>query len=176
MFVFALIGLSAASTHGQSKIESVYTDLASSKCRTLEVDKETGASVQSCAGVGGYKLLVLDDDSRQSITVVDRAGKKHELDYWQVVTTGFFSVSEKAEWRAVRKNGKLNPLALIVRVNATEDAENPNRVTSYLAVAKITASTICVTNKLQPGANANELARRAADSAQSAPCLKDSVP
>ncbi|HEX2268493.1 MAG TPA: hypothetical protein VHH35_03120, partial [Pyrinomonadaceae bacterium] len=62
--------------------------------------------------------------------------------------------------------------ALIIRYNANEDPESPNKQSSYLAVTKITASEICVTDKIMPGANANEEARRAADAAATKPCLK----
>ena len=43
---------------------------------------------------------------------------------------------------------------------------------SYLAVTKITPTEICVTDKILSGANANEDARRAADTAATKPCLK----
>ncbi|MFN2510122.1 MAG: hypothetical protein ABR568_01615 [Pyrinomonadaceae bacterium] len=79
----------------------------------------------------------------------------------------------KAEWRVAKNNGRVSPVALIVRVNASEDVEHPNRLTSYLAVAKVTPEKICVTHKIPPGAKANENARRAADSSQTAACLKE---
>ena len=173
---FALVCAAATLAQAQGKFQSVYTDLAPSKCRTLEVVEETGASVQRCAGTGGYKLLVLDDDARQSITVIDPSGKEHPLDFWQVITFGFSSVGDKAEWRVTRMRGKITPVALIVRVNANEDAENPNRKTSYLAVAKITRDETCVTHKIPSAAGANTSARRAADSAVTAPCLKPKTP
>jgi hypothetical protein len=159
-------------TFAQGLVESAYTDLAASKCRTLEVDKETGSSTQRCPGISGYKLLVHDDDSRQSITVVDPTGKKHDLEFWHVVTTGFSTLGQKAEWRATRKSGKLSPIAVIVRVNASENPEQPKRITSYLAVTKLGGDQICVTHKIAAGANANTEARRLADAAQAAPCLK----
>jgi len=49
-------------------------------------------------------------------------------------------------------------------------------LTSYLAVVKVTPEKICVTHKIPPGENANENARQAADTAQTAPCLKEVVP
>jgi hypothetical protein len=70
------------------------------------------------------------------------------------------------------QNGKLVPVALIVRYNASEDPETPNKTMSYLAVAKITPTTICVTERISPGPKANEDARRAADVASTKPCLK----
>ena len=160
----------------QEKAVSVYSDLAPNKCKTLKTDRETGASTQSCPGIAGYKLLVHDDDSRQSITVVTPDGKEHDLDFWDVVTPAFSSVGQKAEWRVIRNKGKLTPIALIVRVNASEDAENPNRKTSYLAVTKLTPDKICVTHKIPQSADANAKAREAADEARTAACLKGATP
>ena len=166
----------AESIVAQTKLESVYSVIASSKCKTIEVDKETGSSTQSCPGIGGYKLLVLDDDARQSITVITPEGKQHPLEFWQVVTHAFSSVGNKAEWRVIRSKGKVSPVALIVRVNASEDSGNPSRLTSYLAVVKVTPEKICVTHKIPPGAKSNEAARQAADSAQMSDCLKEVAP
>jgi hypothetical protein len=152
---------------------SIYTDISGSRCRTISVNRESGASVQSCPGVAGYKLEVEDDDARMSISVVAPGGKKSELSYWQVITPNFSSLGNKAEWRVTTTKGKTTPVALIVRVNANEDSSNPQKVTSYLAVAKITAAKTCVTDKIGPSATANEEARRAADSAATRPCLED---
>jgi hypothetical protein len=171
--IFALTLVTALTSVAQSqRIQSSYTDLSGSACRTLDVDKQTGASTQRCPGVSGYKLLVHDDDSRQSIAVVNPAGREHELNFWEVITPAFSSVGEKAEWRIARTNGKTLPIALIVRVNASEDPENPKRVTSYLAVSKITSGEVCVTHKIKASSTANDEARRAADSNSNAPCLK----
>ena len=147
--------------------DSVYTDLAAAHCKTVETHEEGAASVQKCAGVAGYSLLVEDNDSRQSVTVVTPDGKQHPLNYSQVITTGFSSLGEKAEWR-VEKNGKgVRPYALIVRVNASENPEKPEEKTSYLAVAKITDAAVCVTDRVKT----NEEARQAADAAADKPCL-----
>lgn len=148
--------------------DSVYTDIAPARCKTVEVNEESAGSVQKCAGVAGYELLVEDDDLRQSVTVVSPDGKKHPLNYWQVITSAFSSLGEKAEWRVEKKGGKVKPYALIVRVNASENPENPEQKTSYLAVAKITDAEVCVTDKVKT----NEEARQAADASAAKPCLK----
>jgi len=88
------------------------------------------------------------------------------------VSGGFSTVGPRAEWRMARQNGKLAPVALIIRYNANEDPEKPQKVNSYLVVAKITSAEICVTDKILPGPKANEEARRAADIASTKPCLK----
>lgn len=173
--LFVLVFATAESINAQAKLESVYSDLAESKCKTIEVDKETGSSTQICPGVAGYKLLVLDDDARQSITVVSPDGKNHPLDFWHVVTHAFSTVGNKAEWRLTRSKGQLSPVALIVRVKASESGK-PMSLTSYLAVVKVTPEKICVTHKIPPGAKANENARHAADTAQTAACLKEVAP
>ena len=147
-------------------VDSVYTDIASARCKTVEAADEGAHSVQKCPGVAGYELLVEDDDSRQSVTVVSPEGKKHPLDYWQVITTGFSSLGEKAEWRVEKKGGKVRPYALIVRVNASENPEKPEQTTSYLAVAKITDGAVCLTDKVKT----NEEARQAADASAAKPC------
>ena len=87
-----LLFATAESIKAQAKLESVYSDLSESRCKTIEVDKETGSSTQRCQGIAGYKLLVLDDDARQSITVVTPGGKNHPLDFWEVITQAFSSV------------------------------------------------------------------------------------
>lgn len=173
---FVLMFAITESFKAQGKLESVYSDLAESKCRTIEVVKETGDTTQACPGIAGYKLLVLEGDLRQSITVVTPGGEKHPLDFWPVITGAFSTVGNKAEWRVTRSRGKVSPVALIVRVNASEDVEHPNRLTSYLAVVKVTPEKICVTHKIPPGAKANETARRAADSSRTAACLKEVAP
>jgi hypothetical protein len=99
-----------------------------------------------------------------------------QLDFWDVITNAFSSIGSKAEWRVARIKGKVSPVALIVRFNANEDAANPNRLTSYLAVVKVTPEKICVTQKIPPGAKVNGNARHAADTAQTAVCLKEVAP
>ncbi len=159
-----------------AEIDSVYTDLGPEKCRTIEVVQDPmPSSLQRCPGIAGYRLLVADDDLRQTVTVISPDGKKHPLDLWHVITGAFSSVGSKAEWRIIKEKGKIVPVALIIRVNANEDLENPNRVRSYLAVAKITRREICVTDKISPGSTANQQARSAADSSAQKPCLKSTI-
>ena len=150
--------------------DSIYTQLNGAKCKTTKSGQEY--IVQSCPGVGGYKLLVSEDDARMSVTIVDPRGKEHPLEYWNVISSGFSSLGDKAEWRVKKQRGKVNPFALIVRVNASENPEDSSKKTSYLAVAKITPQQTCVTDKIAPSATANEEARRAADASSGKPCLK----
>jgi hypothetical protein len=152
---------------------SVYTPLAEKQCKTVKgPDSQTGDYEGRCRGVAGYSLIVTEGDLRQNVIVVTPQGAKHSLELWDVISGGFSSVGAKAEWRMSKQNGKLAPVALIIRYNANDDPESPNKQSSYLAVTKITASEICVTDKIMPGPNANEDARRAADASAGKPCLK----
>ena len=153
-------------------LESVYSDLDVKKCKTIEVDKETGDTESQCSGLASYRLVVTDNDLRQSVTVVDPQGKQYHLNYYSTISAGFSVLGPKAEWRVEKREGKILPKALIVRVNASENSEDPNKKTSYLAVAKITPGEICVTDKIPPSPTMNVAARLAADSAVNRPCLK----
>jgi hypothetical protein len=160
------------STAGDSSavIRSAYTSLGEAECRLLEQDEETGGTTSRCPGTAGYALLVHDWDARMTVDVVAPGGRTHRLRYSGIITSAFSSLGPRAEWRM--RNGQ--PVALIVRVNAFEDPETPDRATSYLAVAKITAREVCVTDRIAPTTpNANEAARQAADRSASRPCMRD---
>jgi hypothetical protein len=172
MFVLILATTSLAAPSAMN-ITSIYTDLTGSKCKLVQEDKETGSSLQKCPGVGGFHLLVADDDARQSVTIVDAYQKEHPLDYWNVITRSFSSLGKKAEWRVVKHAGKIKPIALIVRVNVSEQVDlNLPHKTSFLVVAKISPEVICVTHKVPPAADANAQARRFADVSMQMQCLQ----
>ena len=172
-FVVALAAISALSLTvlAAPPITSVYTSL--SGCKTVKSGQGEDWSVQACRGIGGYSLQLEYGDARESITVFTPDRKKHPLDLWSVISSGFSSVGQKAEWRVTTKNGKQVPHALIVRFNASENPEDSSKVTSYLVVAKITPQKICATEKIAPGATQNEEARRAADASADKPCLEN---
>jgi hypothetical protein len=150
-------------------IHSVYTSLSEKDCRLIQVDEEAGGSTSRCPGVAGHALKVMEGDLRMSIDVITPGGRTHELNYWGVITGGFSTLGPRAEWR-MRGD---RPIALIVRVNASEDPEDPTRTTSYLAVARFTAAKICVTDRIPPSPDANMAARAAADRSAGRPCLTE---
>jgi hypothetical protein len=151
------------------EISSVYTSLGAKDCRVTSMDEESGSSSARCPGTAGYALNAHDGDARVSIDVVTPDGKVHELNYWGVITHNFSSPGPRAEWRM--RGGR--PIALIVRVNASEDPVDSSRLTSYLAVAKITPRETCVTDRIPPSPTANEQARAAADRSAGRPCLTE---
>lgn len=171
LVALSLLGWPGLTGAAAAQAESRYTPLTAPPCVTIKVYEPEG-STQRCPGLSGYGLLVEEGDLRSSVTVVAPGGRRWPLEYWSVITDAFSSLGPRAEWRGVTRNGRWQPSALIVRVSANEDVDNPSRLTSYLAVAKITPGNVCVTARIGPGAQANVLARQAADRAASQPCLK----
>ena len=168
LWLLTVVGTVAAQSN-----KSMYTPLGDKQCRKLKSAEAGDDGYEGrCPGVAGYALLLSEGDLRQNITVITPKGAKHSLELWDVISGGFSSVGPKAEWRMSMQKGKLAPVALIVRYNASENPDQPDKLSSYLAVSKITATEICVTDKILPGPNANEEARRAADTAATKPCLK----
>jgi hypothetical protein len=164
----------AVQTSAQA-VQSVYSDLSEAKCKVVESGDEpegNSSSVSRCPGVAGYSLLVLDGDSRQSVTIVRPDGTEHPLDLWHTVSGAFSTVGQRAEWRVRRRGDKDEPYALIVRFNHNALPNNPDKKISTLVVAKITPDAVCVTDAIPPAPDANERARKAADSAAAKPCLR----
>lgn len=152
---------------------SLYTSVEEKSCRTVKSGgQEADSYVGRCRGVAGYSLIVEEGDLRTNIKVVTPSGKQHSLELWSVVSSSFSSLGPKAEWRVTKRGGKNVPVALIIRYNASEDAANPNRITSYLVVSKVAPEGSCVTDKIGPGASSNVEARSAADQAPTKSCLK----
>lgn len=163
-------GDSAAAGDSAGAIRSVYTSLGEADCRVVKTDQETGGTTSRCPGTAGYALMVDDWDARMTVDVVAPGGRTHRLRYPGVITSAFSSLGPRAEWRM--RGGV--PVALIVRVNAFENPDTPDRATSYLAVAKITPRETCVTDRIPPTtSSANEAARQAADASASRPCMRD---
>jgi hypothetical protein len=151
-------------------LRSVVTSIAEGRCTTLEAHPETGGSTQECPGIAGYKVLVLDDDARMSITLRSADGAEHPLDLWGTVTSAFSSLGDSLEWRVRGAGEGAAPTALVVEVRANESPEDPERVIVYRAVAKVGPAGSCVTDKLA-GAAARDEVLRAADAAPGRPCL-----
>lgn len=162
-----LFGTQASLAGGNN--DSTYTDLAPEKCRTLKAEQDYGATTQQCPGIAGYRLLVEDFDGRQSMAVISPDGHQHPLHFSQTITNAFSILGKKAEWRL---GPNKQPLALIVRIYASENPDKPAQQTQYLSVSKLAGNTICVTDKIRNSATMNEEARNAADSAASRACLK----
>lgn len=174
--VASLMGVPAASAQAGPPVDSVYSSLAGRDCPSVEQGVETAYFTMECPGVGGFRLRVLRDADRASVTVVTPEGQQFPLEFWNVVTRGFSNLGATAEWRVARARGKPMPIALILRVNARKPDQSDVAATAErrttLAVAKITPEVICVVKTIDAAPRANEEARHAADTAATQPCLQ----
>jgi hypothetical protein len=172
----ALMGAPPAWPQAAPPVASVYSSLAGRDCPSVEQGVETVYFTMECPGVGGYRLRVLRDEDRSSVTVVTPAGRQFPLEFWNVVTRGFSDLGPTAEWRVGRARGKPVPIALIVRVNAREpdpsDIDATARQRATLAVTKITPDVICVVETIGAAPRANAEARHAADTSAAHTCLQ----
>ena len=171
----ALAFLTAAAAAGETPNTSVYSSLDQKTCKTISTSNEDASSEQLCPAIAGFHLSVLDADSRESITVVAPDGTRQPLRFAEVVTSAFSSLGPRAEWRL--KPGSPVPIALTVRLNASDDPAAPSHITSYLVISRIAAGhadtqPTCVVRFLKSSATALEEARRIADQAAVLPCLK----
>jgi hypothetical protein len=162
-----------AAVQSKAAIESVYTALDAGSCRK-EIDKKdpNETPYHVCPGIAGYTLILrLVDAGRQSIDVMHSPQRVFPLDFHEFITRHMSNLDGNAEWRVAIKDGKRVPIALIVRVQAREDNDNPERVThSYFAVAKVTPNKVCVTDRIIVGAQPEAHVRSTADSAQERQC------
>lgn len=166
-----VIILTFTATASAQAVQSLYTNLGGKTCRILERDPEAAAyRMDQCSGIAGYKVRVISQDERQSLAIVKPDGSVHELDLGYIGGGGFSYIGPKAEWRVRKRNGKLVPIALIVRLNVSTGGEG--KETSYLAVSKITPQSICYIEAIDPGPNANMKARQSADTSANKPCYK----
>ena len=159
--IFVLSGFAVA----QNK--SIYTSTRTSACRTISSNPDEAGSYEGeCAGVGGYKVRLLEGDIRQTLNIITPGRKKFELDFWGFYG-GFSYIGEKIEWRT--KAGV--PVALIARFNVS-GSDDTQKSKSYLMVSKIGKTMSCVTDVVEPKAGQNEEARKLADAASGKPCMK----
>jgi hypothetical protein len=114
-------------------------------------------------------LLVLDSDSRMSVTIVDPRGRQWPLAYDRVITPHFTSLGPEAQWRILEGTSGL--MALAVRVNANEDPESSD-VTSYWAVARVAPTGSCVTDRVDAGPDESRRLDAAMEGMGQKPCLQ----
>jgi hypothetical protein len=164
--------LSSCVTICSADVISEYTELSQESCKLMPASDELEVGDELlCSGPGRYKLLVYSGDGRASATVITPGGVQHDLNYWDVITRRFSSLGPRAEWRLDKAEASQSPHALIVRVNAYEDSDRPEKITSYLAVVKITDSDVCVTDRIRATGRENLDARIAADASKEKECL-----
>jgi hypothetical protein len=167
-----LLALGLGSIPAHERVASLYSRLNGEKCSLESVERTTGASITRCQGVGGFQLLVVSDDERMSIAVIDLSKKEHPLHYWDVVTPSMSTLGDVAEWRIVKRRKRIVPIALIVSLKSLDqsDPEHPKEV-SLIAVAKINDREICVVAAIPASRWPIERVRQEADNSADKACV-----
>ena len=164
----ALIAILATPAH--AAFNSAYTDIDLDECLVLEAD-DFGAS-WTCPGYKGYPLMVREGDLRFSLAYgfsIDPS------DRWQTLPP-FNHLGEKLEWRLSNELGRWMPVATIVRY-FTADPETGKDKGQVLVVTQLVEGNSCHIAYIDALANAdaNVLARAAADKSGSFDCASDEV-
>jgi hypothetical protein len=155
----------------QAATMSTYTDINLDECLVLDAD-DFGAS-WACPGYRGYPLMVQEGDLRFSLQYGFNVDKNNAG--FQTLPP-FNELGSKLEWRLSNALGRWMPIATIVRYH-TADPETGVNKGQVLVVTKIKEGHTCHIAHIDALANAdaNELARQAADKAGDFNCLTDEV-
>jgi hypothetical protein len=169
--MLAALGILAAlAMPAQAAFNSAYTDLDLDECLVLDAD-DFGAS-WSCPGYKGYPLLVSEGDLRFSL----RYGFNIDKEPRGQTLGPFNTLGPKLEWRLSNQKGRWLPIATIVRYH-TADPETGEDSGQVLVVTQLVEGNSCHIAYIdaRANANANELAREAADASGDFDCASDEV-
>ena len=155
-----LLMLLLSVSFASAQIKSVYTTLDEKHCKSQKPDRKNGEFERlKCGGVSGYWLRVLSGGDDSVVDLMTPSGKAFSADYG---FAGHRVASGTSEWRV--KNGR--PIGVIIRYSVQE----PDGFKSYLVVTKISRTSACVVDMVEPGKRQNTEARKIADSMR--PCKK----
>ena len=171
---FGLISQANAQT-----FSSLYTSTAPRDCRVTSASNGVDDStIRVCPGKAGLKVLISEDDLRETVSVGRNRAAAREEPAAQTGFGPFNSTTHTVEWRA--RDGK--PFAIIQRWHIADNSdEDKNRrpiAKPMLAVTRLPPGPVCHVAyvDVQANPNANELARKAADEfARGFDCGNDEV-
>ena len=171
---FGLVSATAllmAPAMAQSGFTSAYTDRNLEDCLVLEAD-DFGAS-WACPGYRGFPLMVQEGDLRFSLSYGFDADENSAG--FQTLPP-FNELGDTLEWRLSNALGRWFPIATIVRYHTAhpETGENFGQVLVVTQIAEGNSCHIAYVDA-RANANANELAREAADRAGDFDCMTDEV-
>jgi len=145
---------------------SSYISTAPKDCRMIGKPSELdGSTTRLCPGKSGLLVLISEDDLRETVSVGRNRVAASQEPAAQVGLGPFNSTAFTVEWRAA--NGK--PFAIIQRWyiadNGDRDKDDRPIAKSMLAVTRLPPGAVCHVAyvDVKANANANELARKAAD-------------
>ena len=138
-------------------------------CKTVRTRDDEDWAVLRCQGQGGIGLTLNYADARDDLELVRPGKPPIQIGLPNLAGGGFNKLGDTIEWRGTGDGAAFTPLALIVRNNAIENAEMPERSTSFLAVIDLAQG--CALAHVRPGEGQNERARKIADT-PGQPCLR----
>jgi hypothetical protein len=147
-FTIAILGLALGAFAGDAQAEefvSQYTSADVKKCRKFESVKIEGsehAASWVCKGLGGYVVVISEDDLRSSVSVgrtIKQAGVEPAASQG---FASFNSTHNTIEWRS-RKGGK--PFAIIQRwsVSIYDEKADKSKSRQMLIVTRLPPGPVC---------------------------------
>ncbi|MBN8979931.1 MAG: hypothetical protein J0I29_01440 [Rhizobiales bacterium] len=162
-----LLATAGPATAQSAQIVSIYTSTAPKDCRVLRADREVGWGTRACKGPAGLAVVISEDDLRETVSAA-RTVKVAETEPAARTWFGpFSSTSHTIEWRTADKTKR--PFAMIQRWHLADndDTGKDNRPIAkpMLVVTRLPPGKVCHVAYIdvQANADANELARKAAD-------------
>jgi len=163
--LFILLVLMSVSIYAE-KYGSRYSSIKEKDCKLVEYIEVGGSTRSVCPSFGKFGVEVYGGDLRQAV-FINRNGREYPLNTW---TSGFSKLGSVIEWR-YKKGKSRKVVGVIFRVNINDHPNNPDKVTSYLYVNKITPGEICLVGIIAPHPKQNIKARKLAEIAPEVPCI-----
>lgn len=162
--VLALVAALAAAPVAAQQVESTYTDLDLNACSV--VNSDDFGTTWTCSGYKGIPVMVAEGDLRFFVSYGLHAPTEKAAEQ---TPPPFNRLGPRIEWRMSNAEGGWKPFATILRFFVA-DAEDSSKEHQLLVVTRLGTGTTCHVAYVDATANAdaNELARDAADDLASA--------
>lgn len=182
--VAVTIGLwacTAPATAQPAEIISTYTSTAKKDCRIIEAPKpEPGEDgfLHICPGIGNLVVYNAEGDLREVVSVGRTRAAAEKEPAAEAFFAPFSSTTTTIEWRHPKGGA---PFAIIQRWHLADNVDpGPDsrpRMRQMLVVTRLPPGAVCHVAYIdvKANANANEIARQAADKARDFACGKDKV-
>ena len=161
---------------------STYTSTAEQDCHSERARRKPApedGGTRVCSGTHGFVVVVTENDLRETVSVGRNralADKEPAAKKW---FAPFSSAATTVEWRSRRSPSR--PFAIIQRWSLADnndpDKDGRPRDKQMLVVTRLPPGPVCHVAyvDVQANPNANELARKAAETAHNFDCAKDKV-
>jgi hypothetical protein len=182
ILIASLVAVTSARAQNASSAVSTYTSTAEQDCRSERPRRKPApedGGTRACPGTHGFVVIVSENDLRETVSV----GRNRAFADKEPAATKWFgpfsSAATTVEWRSRRTGSR--PFAIIQRWsladNEDTDKDGRTKDKQMLVVTRLPPGRVCHVAYVDVAgnANANELARKAADSARAFDCAKDKV-